>query len=100
MISKKCGICGYQFSYDDKSAQNPFVQPFGDGAKYYYDLWHFGLERCPSCGYVSQNVSKTLNKKIVMEDKFISVPQLDIIKELNSARPNKICDYIQAGFHS
>jgi len=99
MISKKCGICGYQFSYDDKTAQSPFVQPFGEGAKYYYDLWHFNVERCPSCGYISKDISQTLYKKIVIDEKFTSIPKMDIIVELNSARPNKISDYIQAGYY-
>ena len=99
MVTKKCGICGYEFTYDEKTAQNVFIQPFSEGAKYYYDLWHFNVEKCPNCGYASKDISKTLHKKIISDEKYNSIPEMDILVELNSARPNKIGDYIQAGYY-
>ena len=99
IISKKCTICNYEFSYDDRVIRSVFVQPFGDGAKYYYDLWHFNVEKCPHCGYVSKDVSKTQNKTIVADNKYKEILNTDILVELNTARPNKIGDYLQAGYY-
>lgn len=99
MKSKKCCICDYEFSYDDKTYKNPFVQPYGEGAKYYFDLWHYNVESCPNCGYTSKDVTKTLNKKITEDEKYKYISDMDIIKELDAARPNKISSYLKAGYY-
>jgi len=97
--TKKCAVCNYEFSYDVKSAGNVFVQPYGEGAKYYYDLWHFDVERCPNCGYSSCDISKTSNKSIVKDEKYKEIVRMDILVELNMARPNRIGDYLQASYY-
>jgi hypothetical protein len=99
MKSKKCGICDYEFTYDDKTYKNPFVQPYGEGAKYYFDLWHFSVEKCPNCGYSSKDIAKSLHKKVVEEEKYKSIAALDIIMELNAARPNRIGAYLEASYY-
>ena len=42
--SKKCCICDYEFSYNDSASINPFITPMSNGAKYYFDLWHFDID--------------------------------------------------------
>ena len=65
-IKTKCGICGFEFTHNGYVEENIFVLPYTDGAKYYYDLWHFDIQHCPKCGYCSKNVSKSYNKIILV----------------------------------
>ncbi len=95
----KCGICGLEFSYNDQVAVNPFTKPRSEGAKYYYDLWHFNIERCPHCDYVAKQVSSTFNKKIIEDEKYLGIKEMEIIKELNEARPNRVESYLLASYY-
>lgn len=97
--SKKCCICGYEFTMDDKVAKEPLIQPFGDGAKYYYNLWHFEVEKCPKCGYSSKDISKTLYKKIINDEQYQSISKTDLLVELDSARPNRIGAYLESAYY-
>lgn len=95
----KCGICGLEFSYNDQVAVNPFAKPRSDGAKYYYDLWHFNVERCPHCNFVAKSVAKSYNKGIVEDEKYQGISEMEIIKELNEARPNRVESYLLASYY-
>ena len=95
----KCGICGLEFSYNDQVAVNPFTKPRSEGAKYYYDLWHFNVERCPHCNFVAKSVAKSLNKKIIEDEKYQGISEMEIIKELNEARPNRVESYLLASYY-
>jgi hypothetical protein len=97
--TKKCSSCGYEFTYDDNVYVSPYVQPYGEGAKYFYDLWHFNVEKCPNCGYASCDISEISNKDIVNDEQYQNILNTDILVELNTARPNRIGDYLQAGYY-
>lgn len=95
----KCAICEMEFLYNDKNVINPLNQPFSDGAKYFYDLWHFNLEKCPQCGYVCKDISKTYYKDIVKDEKYLNISQMDLINDINDARPNNVELYLKAGYY-
>jgi len=95
MVTKRCCVCGYQFSFDNELRTNLHISPKNKGAKGYFDLWHFFVERCPNCGYASIDITKTENKDIVKSKRY-SLPQKDILEELAEARPHKIGDYLLA----
>ena len=99
MKTKRCVLCDYQFEYDDKSNTSPFVKPHTDGAKYYYDLWHFHVGRCPMCGYACKDISHTFNKRVTHDEGYKNIANMTIIKELNNARPNSVQAYIEAGYY-
>ena len=99
MKSKKCAICGYEFSYDNKFFESPYVQPHDDGARYYYNLWHFPIEQCPECGYASKDVAHTFNKKIVKDEEYQYIPQIDIVQELDGARPNRVSSFLKGAHY-
>lgn len=98
-ITKTCSICGYQFTYDDKVFVSPFVEPHDDGARYYYNLWHYFVEKCPHCGYASKDISKVVNKDIIKDSWYEAVSDMPIINTLNKARPNRVADYLHAGIY-
>ncbi|MGN0961007.1 MAG: hypothetical protein ACI4PF_02265 [Christensenellales bacterium] len=98
-ITKKCSVCDYKFTYDDKVYINPLVEPHDEGAKYYYNLWHFFIEKCPNCGYASRDLSEVLNKDIVKDDRYLAVAEIPIIVTLERARPNRIADYLYASIY-
>lgn len=98
-VTKKCAICGYEFTYDNKIGSNPMVAPHDDGARYYYDLWHYFIERCPECGYASKDISVVENKYIIKDIRYTAVQDMPIILTLEGARPNRIADYICAGMY-
>lgn len=98
-MKKKCAVCGYEFLYSDKIFESPFISPNDEGAKYYYDLWHYNVESCPNCGYSSKDVSKNKYKGIVNDESFKNVSENEILKELDAARPNRISQYIKAGLY-
>lgn len=98
-ITKKCGICGYEFTYDNDIYVDPLVLPFDEGARYYYDLWHDFVEVCPHCGYASFDVSNAIDKSIIKNEWFNSLKDMPIIKTLERARPNRIADYLSASIY-
>lgn len=98
-ITKKCAICDYEFTYDDKFSENPYITPNSAGSKYYYDLWHFMVEMCPNCGYASKDISQTLNKKIISDIKYNTIKDMQIIVDMNEARPNMILQYLKASVY-
>lgn len=98
-ITKKCCICDYKFTYDDKVNVSPYVAPHDDGAKYYYNLWHDFVEKCPKCGYASLDISTTENKDIVKDEKYLAVANIPQVKTLTDARPNRIADYLYASIY-
>lgn len=97
--TKKCKVCGYEFTYDDRVAINPFVEPHGEGAQYYFDLWHFFVEHCPQCGYASKDIGHTFNRNVVKDEKYQAIDEIELLKELSSARPNRIADYLKASYY-
>lgn len=99
MKKKKCVLCDYEFEYDDKSSESPFVKPHSEGAKYYYDLWHFHIDKCPKCGYASKDISHTFNKRVTHDEEYKNIANMNIIKELNNARPNSVQFYIEGGYY-
>ncbi|MBQ7351491.1 MAG: hypothetical protein IJW59_01295 [Clostridia bacterium] len=98
-VTKKCGICGYNFTYDDNVYVAGFIRPASEGAKYYYDLWHFFAEECPECGYSCKDVSKTFYKKIINDPNYSAVDDNVIIKELKKARPNRVDLYVKSSIY-
>jgi rubredoxin len=99
LVKKKCSICGYEYQHETEMRVNIFLQPVGEGAQYYFDLWHFNIEHCPNCGYASRDVESTQNKLIIEDPKYQSVPEIDIVADLNNARPNRIATYLKAGLY-
>ena len=99
IVKKKCAICGYEYQYDNTFKVNFFLEPRGEGAKYYFDLWHFNIEHCPNCGYASREVEYCQNADIVTDDKYKGIKDLDVIVDLSSARPNRISTYLKAGMY-
>ena len=99
LVTKKCAICGSQFNFDDTIITNLYLSPNSEGAKLYFDLWHFNIEKCPNCGYASKDVSKTINSAVIKDQKYDLISQQPIIKILNSARPNKLEHYLKASYY-
>ena len=99
IVTKKCAVCGNQFSFDDSITTNVYMTPNSDGAKLYFNLWHYNVEKCPNCGYASKDVSKCVNKAITKDPQYESVPDNKIVKSLNGARPNKLEHYIRASMY-
>lgn len=93
MTTKKCAVCGYKFTFDNELRTNLFISDKNVGAKAYFDLWHFFIERCPKCGYTSADVSVCKNKKFVKEDE-CKLDGLEMIEKLADARPNQVADYL------
>jgi len=58
MKKKRCVLCDFEFEYDDKVNESVFVRPYGEGAEYYHDLWHFHVDKCPNCGYAEARLVK------------------------------------------
>lgn len=98
-MKRKCAICGYEFSYRERVEDNPFVLPHSDGARYYYNLWHYPVEICPNCGYACKAVGQTLNKHVVEDEKYLEIDSLPMILELNDARPNEVAKYMKAAYY-
>lgn len=98
-ITKKCAVCGYEFTFDNDVAVHGLVAPHDESARIYYDLWHYFVEKCPECGYASADISTTANKDIVKDLRYQAVSEMPIIVTLEGARPNKISDYICAGMY-
>lgn len=98
-IKTKCCVCGLEFTYNDEVSINSFTKPRTEGAKYYYDLWHFNVERCPNCNYTAKAVNRTFNKKIINDEKYQGISEMDIIKDLNCARPNRVESYLLASYY-
>jgi hypothetical protein len=98
-ITKKCGICDYEFTYDNRTYVDPLVAPHDEGAKYYYDLWHYFIEKCPKCGYASEDIAKVVDKSIVKNDWYNAVKDMPILVTLERARPNRIADYLCASVY-
>ena len=92
MIKKECAICGKVNLVSDDKYIDKFVTTNTPGAKLYFDLWHFNIESCESCGYASMDISKCENTSI----KYVSKESNPIYKALNDVRTNKIVDYIHA----
>lgn len=98
-VNKKCGVCGYSFTYDNTVSENPYVMPHSDGAKYYYNLWHGFVEKCPNCGYASLDLASCRKKDIVQDNIYMAVSDMPTLVALRGARPNRIADYLSAGIY-
>lgn len=99
MYNKKCSICGYSFAFEENVVEKNFKVHNIEGAKYYYDLWHFELEKCPKCGYVCRDISKTQNKLIINDPTYLSVPKNSFVQDLKDIRPNKLENYLKASLY-
>lgn len=99
LVTKKCSICGAEFTFDDQIAVNMFVAPNSEGAKLYFNLWHFNVELCPNCGYASRDVSKCVNKQIIKDAKFQMIAENNTVRDLIAARPNKLEHYLRASLY-
>lgn len=91
-MKKTCAICGKENLISDEIFVDRFVTQNTQGAKLYFDLWHFNIEKCGSCGFASKDISKCENTSI----KYISDSIDYICKDLNDVRSNRISDYIHA----
>ena len=99
-MQKKCCICGYEFASNHINyPKNMFIEPHNDGALYYFNLWHYPVEKCPQCDYASRDISKTLNKKIIDDDKYKEINTIPILRELNEARPTSIDVYLKSAYY-
>ncbi len=98
MVTKKCCICGYKFTFDNDIRTNLYISPKNEGASEYFKLWHFFVETCPECRYASQDIETTENASIVQSRQY-RLPYSDILEELDEARPNRIGDYLLAGIY-
>lgn len=87
----KCAICGKDSNLPEKVVVNKFLEPNSEGAKLYFDLWHFDIQKCDNCGYVSRDITKCANVNIINSK--LNINQ-KIIDELQSARANQIENYI------
>ena len=95
---KECCVCGYKYTHKGGwENSHPLAVPQTDGAKLYFNLWHFQIDVCPECGYASRDISECINKKIVEDSGYLSINDMPVLQELNSARPNSIGVYLKAG---
>lgn len=92
-ITKKCAVCGYKFTFDNDIRTNLLISDKNVGAKGYFDLWHFFIEKCPKCGYASADVSNCKNKKALKDGGF-KLDEMEMIEKLEEARPNQVADYL------
>ena len=99
MKKKRCVLCDFEFEYDDKVNESVFVRPYGEGAEYYHDLWHFHVDKCPNCGYASRDISHTYNKLITHDESYKAIGDISIIVELNEVRPNRVEAYMKAAYY-
>lgn len=99
IIKKKCAICGYEYQYDNTFKVNFFLEPRDEGGRYYFDLWHFNVDTCPNCGYVSKDIEVCKNSDIIKDNRYLSVMDNEIIEDLNNARPNRIASYLKASIY-
>jgi len=91
MCKVKCAICGSDNEIEGLSF-NKLITPTSNGGKLYFDLWHFPLQKCYNCGYVSKDISICQNQNIVYK----SIAN-DTLEKLQHARFNQIEDYMKAG---
>lgn len=93
MKEKICAVCAKKNIVNDSVIVNKFMTPNTNGAKEYFNLWHFPIEKCEACGYSSRDISECQNFNV----KYLSNNEYDkILKTLNDARPNSIRAYIDA----
>ena len=97
MIKKtKCSVCDNENILSDEINVIKFVMPNTEGAKLYFDLWHFPIEKCSSCGYASKDISLCENSNIkYAKNKF----NQSIINNLNDARTNSVEAYLNASIY-
>ena len=95
----KCAICDTLVKADTQIISHPLLKPISEGAKYYYDLWHFPVCYCPNCKYASADISTTQNRNIILDIAYISIANHKILKKLYGARPNHIEAYFRAGYY-
>lgn len=93
MTTKKCAICGYKFSFDNELRTNLLISDKNVGAKGYFDLWHFFIEKCPKCGYMSADISVCKDKKAIRTSEY-KLDDVEMIEKLEEARPNQVADYL------
>lgn len=95
---KQCCICGYKYaSRGGWENSHPLATPQSDGARLYFNLWHFPIDVCPECGYASRDISQCINKKIIEDEGYLAINDMPVLTELNGARPNSIGLYLKAG---
>lgn len=94
-FTKTCCNCGYTFTFENSIITNLMISPKNVGAKGYFDLWHFYIEKCPECGYSSLDISNIVDKDFLKSPEF-NAPIDPVLVELEECRPNKIRDYILA----
>ncbi len=98
VMIKECCVCGYKYtSKGGWENSHPLTTPHTDGAKLYFDMWHFQIDVCPECGYASRDISKCVNKKIIEDEGYLAIDDLPVLKEMSDARPNSIGLYLKAG---
>lgn len=93
MKEKICAVCGHRNEVSENILVNEFITTHSEGAKEYFDLWHFPIEKCENCGYSSRDIFKCENKNIqyLQSNKYN-----DLLKNLSEARPNDIRSYYDA----
>jgi len=90
---KKCAVCGVVCKGENVIKKED-IFGVGNGAELYHNLWHFDLEFCENCNYVSKDISGCKNLKV----NDMRVEFLDpILIEMQTARPNAIEEYLRAG---
>lgn len=99
IVTKKCAICGAEFSFDDEIVVNAWTRPNSEAAKLYFNLWHYNVELCPNCGYASKDVSKCYNKEIIKDPKLQMISKNTTVSDLIAARPNKLEHYLRASLY-
>lgn len=99
LVTKKCAICGAEFTFDDDVLVNMWTKPNSEGAKLYYNLWHYYVELCPSCGYASKDVSQCINKSIVKDQKYNMISNNNTVRDLMAGRPNHLENYLKASVY-
>lgn len=94
MLKKiKCAVCGAENIVSDELQVNPLIAPNSRGAKLYFDLWHFPIQKCSECGYASLDISvvDTQNVAYLKASEYAEMFRL-----LNAARPNMVEKYYDA----
>ena len=71
---KTCAICQKNNDFEDIIPSSKFTRPRKDEEKEYFNMWHRIVEVCPECGYASYDVSTTLNKNIINDEKVYVAP--------------------------
>lgn len=99
MIKKKiCAVCGKECEVFHDDIEKAYISKLKDGAKLYYEIWHFDVERCFGCNYASKDISKCLPVKVDEKEK-LRILKDETLELLYQTRPHYVYNYLLAALY-